>query len=360
MIPALDKLNAYVADGLVTRVDQGPLAIFNYSKRCTYDHAWDPVTMTARGLVLNTRDGSVVALPFGKFFNHGEGDHGNVPEGPPDCVTIKLDGSLGISYRDVDGRLRWATRGTFFSEQALAGQDIWDRRYAHVDVPEEWTLLAEIIHPITRNVVRYDFDDLIILGIRNRVTGEDYSHAFVSEWCGSVGLHVVERVEMDYAAAAARALELDDQHEGFVLRWGDYRLKVKSAQYMKVARLISGLTDRAIADLWYAGIRSDNLPALPEETKMELDAEHLVLDDHAARLEQEAREVYEANRSAVDRKAFVLAVGSQHPRFGVAIQLFTGQRPDYRLAVYRELHAGRPRTLAVNGYGGWSFVGEAA
>lgn len=359
MTPTLTQLADYVARGLVTRVDDGPLSIFNYSKRCTYEGAWDDVTMYARGLVIDTRDGSVAALPFVKFFNHGEGDHGSVPTGRPDCVTVKLDGSLGISYRDTSGALRWATRGTFFSEQASAAQEMWDRRYAHVSVPHEWTLLAEIIHPLSRNVIRYEFDDIIVLGIRNRLTGEDFDHATVSAWCGSVGLHVVERVDLDYAAAASRAQELDDQHEGFVLRWGDFRLKVKSVQYMKVARLLMGLTPRAVADLWYAGIGPEQLPALPEESRDELHAEHLSLNEDVDDLRRRASDLWKAHRDLPDRKAFALAT-KEHPLFGLAMQLYTGKEPDYRLAAYRARHEGRPRALVTNEYGGWTFAGQEA
>ncbi len=57
------------------------------------------------------------------------------------------------------------------------------------------TLVAEIIHPETRVVCRYDFEDLVLIAARNRFTGEDLSFAELSAIGEQLGMRVVERIE---------------------------------------------------------------------------------------------------------------------------------------------------------------------
>ncbi|MCB9765492.1 MAG: hypothetical protein H6739_37305 [Alphaproteobacteria bacterium] len=336
--PAL--LDTYVDDGWLTRVDDGPLSIWNYTPKTVFEGRWDAVTLACRGLVLDRATAEVVALPFPKFFNHDE-PHAVIPDGAPE-VTVKLDGSLGIGFR-ADGRLRWTTRGSFFSPQAAAAQALWDARYADVPVPEAWTLLVEIIHPVTRNVVRYDEEEMVVLGARDRFTGEDLPYVGVRRWALGAGLAVTEPVEGDLPALLERAEALDDQHEGFVLRWGDHRVKVKSRAYKRVHRLITGLTERALADHWYAGTAAALRPLVSEELRMWIDAQLAELDGAVAAMERAVEALVAANADAPSRKDFVMAVGPKHPLFGMAIRRFLGQRLDYREAVYRARYPGAPR-----------------
>jgi len=96
------------------------LWILNYTAACQYDRAWDPITLTTRGLILN-KQGYIVARPFSKFFNLGEQPETQLERLPnlPFSVFEKVDGSLGILYRGPDSKLRIATRGSFTSTQAL-------------------------------------------------------------------------------------------------------------------------------------------------------------------------------------------------------------------------------------------------
>lgn len=340
--PTHDDLAPYVAQGLVSRVEQGPIAIYNYTERCTYSHGWDDVTMRARGLVL-AADGTVVARAFDKFFNHGEQAPVLPPDDVPDVVTIKHDGSLGIGYR-LDGRMRWTTRGSFYSTQAACAEALWAAKYAHVEVPDALTPLVEIIDPGTKNIVRYDFADLVLLGVRNRHTGADLAYEAVADWAAVWGMPVTERVSGGLAEIVDRASRMSHTEEGFVVRWGDFRAKVKSTEYLRVARLIQGLTERAIADLWYAG-RVDLLAPLPEEHRDYAAVEMAKLDTEADDRAVELAALLAGVAGITDRKAFVEAVGTSHPLFSAAMSAFSGKAPDVRLVVYRQRHDSRPRSV---------------
>ena len=68
-------------EGLTTEVDagnvsvgrDGPLALFKYTPQCTFEKAWSPWSLIARGLILDTEREVVVATPFQKFANYAEG-----------------------------------------------------------------------------------------------------------------------------------------------------------------------------------------------------------------------------------------------------------------------------------------------
>jgi hypothetical protein len=73
-----------------------PLFIHNYSEKTQFDKRWDEVTMSCRGLILDN-NGDVIARPWKKFFNYGEGRL-KIDDVMPVEVTDKMDGSLGILY----------------------------------------------------------------------------------------------------------------------------------------------------------------------------------------------------------------------------------------------------------------------
>lgn len=352
MIPTFAQLDAAIADGHVKRTDQGPLSIYNYTTRCTFDSAWDDVTVACRGLVLNRDTGEVVALPWPKFFNHGQPEAGDVPEGNP-VVTVKLDGSLGICYR-YEGRLRWTTRGTFFSPQAAVAQRIWDARYSHITIPDDWTVMVEIISPDTRVVVRYDYEDLVVLGVRMRSTGHDLSQDITEAWARTSGFRIAERVPLDLGSAISAAAGLDEQHEGFVLRWGSYRRKVKGSTYIWIARLLKlrELEDqqayhRLIADWWYDGDAPNLLAVAPEKCRADVARVYAEMDAAKERLGAKIEMEWWGVEKMTDRKAVALHLKTRDlgPLFGPVIKTWAGQLPDVGLLAYRERFAGqRPRS----------------
>ncbi len=207
------------ADGLTYR-------LYNYSKQTTYDRAWNDATMAARGLIVCEETGEIIAASMGKFFNLGEsivpGRSGLASRTARSTRSTRRDGSCGIQYR-LDGKVRWATRGAFFSDQAQVAQALWDERYKQHDelLMTEWnhlTLCAEIIHRATRVVCIYPYEDLVLLSARNRFTGETISYSELLAIGARLGMRVVR--EFDFADAEAVlniAKELDGNTEGFVL-----------------------------------------------------------------------------------------------------------------------------------------------
>lgn len=287
-----------------------PLTIYNYTARAQIAQEWNEHTRECRGLIVHD-DGTVVARPYRKFFNLDE-PHAEVPQ--MFQVYDKLDGSLGITYREPStGMVAIASRGAFESEQAKHATALWRERYADVVVPDGQTWLFEIIYPANRIVLSYDgLDDLVLHGAINTATGEDLP--LPMEWPG----HRVERFE---ALPIADLIAMRPHAEGFVLaEWPipsgrpRKRVKVKIPEYVRIHKLIGGCTPRRI---WETLSREGEgalrafLEGMPDEFYKEAMA-------HAERFRRDvddacavARATFDAIRADVgdgDRKAFALRI----------------------------------------------------
>lgn len=304
------------ADGLTYR-------LFNYTKNCTYKLAWNAVTTVARGLIVCEETGEVIAAAMPKFYNLGEVVTLGVVASPKEGnfeALVKLDGACAIGYR-LDRRYRFATRGSFTSDESAAAQAIWNEKYAQHDqlLCEEWnhlTLIVEIIHPKTRVVCRYDFEDLVLIAARNRYTGQDLSHEELVTIGKRLNMPVVERIDgHDIEALIKRAEALDGNQEGFVFHWPcGYRLKVKGAEYKRIHKAMSGLTPGELARAWWDTTLAELLSIMPEEFREETEELVRQLDANTLELVRQTEEVYRQFDGGNDQKAFAAWVMEQNPQ----------------------------------------------
>lgn len=264
----MDELTNAVVAGAV-RSQSHPefpeLKIFNYTEKTQYSKDWNPVTLACRGLILNINTGDVVARPWNKFFNVGERDHGINPSDPVE-VTDKLDGSLGIIYKQPDGKIAVATRGSFTSTQAQHATELLDKTL----FPESFsrllkflTPLVEIIYPENRIVVDYkDADTLVLLGSVNKNTGAYYGPKQLSSllaWPSYVA-------DTFYAESFAEALALPPRpgREGYVIRSGNKMVKLKQEDYLELHRIVTNITPKNVWLLLKNGKTIEDL-CVPDE-----------------------------------------------------------------------------------------------
>ncbi|WP_164462271.1 RNA ligase [Bacillus sp. FJAT-42376] len=293
------------------------IVILNYTEHATYEKRWNEVTLHCRGLIIDEASGEVLARPFPKFFNHGEMPEleSEIPFSETPEFTVKQDGSLGICYR-VNDKLYWATRGSFESEQAKAAQQIWDRQYAHVQVPHEITLLVEIIHPATRVVVDYNgMSDLIIIGAINRFTGHDYPYNELQELGKALGMQVTEQIKLTVEEAIKLKETIDHNSEGWVLRWPNgMRLKIKGSSYLDIHKIAYGLSDKLKTEYWSQGKMDELILKMPEEFRTEIERFTSTLDQNLNDLSKMITDHYSnASVNSSDRKSFAMYVNQHVP-----------------------------------------------
>lgn len=308
-----------------------PLAILNYSKLAVPGaECWKVESLHhCRGLIYNTDNGEIVARPFKKFWNYGEPGAAQIPLAAKVQVLDKVDGSLGILYREPNsGQLAIATRGSFTSDQAVHATAILRERYADFEPDRDWTYLFEIVYPENRIVLDYgDRDDLVLLGGVWDRTAEDgpvLGPEGFPEWKGP-------KVEIIFEGPFSKALALprDRQNaEGYVIRrlQNDDTVKLKQEDYVTLHRIRYGLNQKSVYGAFIVGrgldqpgqfdqIMFDELrESAPEEFWPWIDAQARWMRGWVALRSDEIRAEYDAIRESVDW----LAISEEQPSFDSA------------------------------------------
>lgn len=280
----LMTLDVEVESGRVATTIDGSLVLYKYTPECAFEKQWTWASRLARGLILDVETRRVIATPFPKFFNYGEGDTPSTPMDPlpdePFEVTAKVDGSLAIIFHH-DDRWRVATRGSFKSEQARWAED-W--LYTHVDLSAllpGHTYLAEIVYAANRIVISYAFEGLVLLSAYND-DGHELgrpSLEWIAEHAGFRLVDVIAASNLDDLLTIAKQLPASD--EGFVVRFqSGRRVKIKGDEYCRIHRLVSRVTPLAV---WEMLVENDDIDKvakqLPEEFLKDFDAiRDLLLD----------------------------------------------------------------------------------
>jgi len=297
-----ELLSQMISEKLVS-VTKHPIAdlwIYNYSPRVQYEKLWNEITLQTRGLILD-KEMNVVAKPFGKFFNYEEHQESEIPKLGFD-VFDKLDGSLGILYW-LNDKPFIATRGSFFSEQAVHATQILNEKYSHVfsNLEKDKTYLFEIIYPQNRIVVDYgDMDDLILLTSICHKTGNESQP--------DIGFPLVKKYSGVNDFTKLREQEAENS-EGFVVRFHNgFRLKMKYAEYVRLHRIITGVSNVAVWEYMKDGKSFDELlQKVPDEFYTWLTKTKTVIQDKFDDLYNQSMDAYKECYSE-NRKDFAIAV----------------------------------------------------
>lgn len=239
--------------------------LLNYSAKAQYAGRWNWFELNSRGLILNTKTGEVVALPFPKFFNWGELDR--TTDAAIHYITEKIDGSLGILYRAADG-YRIATRGAFESEQALWATHYLKQHFSLDGLADELTLLFEIIYPGNRIVVNYgDKQDLVLIGARNRVTGQtldlDQLKLLAQQFSFNMPT-IYDFASIEDIITASNQLTADN--EGWVVTFEDgSRFKFKGAIYQLAHKMLTGVSFKQVLEAVASGQFDALIEGVPDE-----------------------------------------------------------------------------------------------
>lgn len=320
----LDPLNLdrMVEQRMIT-ARSGPrgLTLYDYTARAQFTRTWNVETLTCRGLVVRA-DGVVQARPFAKFFNVDEHSLDSLSELPqePFVVYEKLDGTLIIASYNADGSTLLTTRGSFTSRQAMAARDLWPDG---LRVPDGQTWLFELIAPWNRIVVDYrDRHELVLLAALDNVTGSDLPAP--PQWAGSV----VRRLDglSDFGSVLEHIESLGPNNEGCVVRFaGGLRAKVKAAEYIRLHRLMTGVTARTIWEYLSTDQPIDPLvERVPDEYHRWVAKAHDEMRRQFVAIERDARAEHHKVAELPTRKEQALAIAG-HPLRAVVFAMIDGK-----------------------------------
>ena len=165
----------------------------------------------------------------------------------------KRDGSLISTYLD-NGNLMVKSKGSLYSDQANDANRFLQRpenadfkQMLKVFAENDYTVSMEYTAPKNQIVLKYDEQELIILGIRHTQTGEYLEPSKVAEFDATVEdfniLPEIQRTYVDYeevdGLTEERVQEIRDMTgiEGYVLVGKDQRTKLKTDWYVNLHRL---------------------------------------------------------------------------------------------------------------------------
>lgn len=272
----MPELRALQAAHLLSLVPdpESDLLIANYLPAAQYGKEWDAhsVLLDCRGIIIRP-DGTVHAKPFRKFGNPGEFPGTSLEElaarGAPE-VAHKMDGSLIVAFHDPNtGAIRFSTRGSFTSDQAKHAARIWAERYSQVRIPSGCTYLFELIAPYNRIVVSYQEEDLVLIGVVRTETGYElpYSDVQSAAAYGALSYGMLRSVATEDIDWRSLHTVERPNFEGFVLYWpGDgLRVKVKLAEYVRLHRLVTGLSEHVIWEALHRDGAIELRREIPEE-----------------------------------------------------------------------------------------------
>jgi RNA ligase len=223
------------------------LRILCYSRECNDEKVWNGTTKKCRGLIVD-KDDNIIARPFKKFFNYEEYNDeekenidGLACDFNPE-IYEKLDGSLGILYW-VDDVPYIATKGSFESDQAKHATHLLHTKYRHTwdNILRNKTYLFEIIYPEDLHVVSYPgVDELFLLAIISTENSFEYPVEIAKDY-----FPVAKKYYCNDWKNIRNIVD-GTNREGFVVKIGPMRIKMKYEEYWRLHYLKAGLSEKMI------------------------------------------------------------------------------------------------------------------
>lgn len=267
------------------------------------------------------------------------------------CAMDKLDGSIISTFIDTDNIIRTKSHGSLHSDHAANSTKMIHSDvdfYNEIDYAERngYTVNLEYTSPEYRIVLPYQKDELTVLNLRHRLTGEliigrDMEKYFPDLYARSVfagvGVMHPNLPKMPLLSETVKEIRKMTGIEGFVLVLRDGRsCKVKTDWYCALHFTKDSITvDSRLYEAVLEGA-SDDLRQMfstdPYSIEKIKKMEQLVFMCYN-KLVSDVEAFYEANRH-LDRKAYALQVQSTLPNElgmpGLAFNLYNGKHADYK------------------------------
>lgn len=280
-IETIDDVLPYVKDReefVVAERDFGTVINYVVAMSDTFDMEDEndfggAIRRECRGIIFD-KEGKIMSRPFHKFFNVGEREETQthaIDITQPHAIMEKMDGSM-IRPILFDGYLRLATKMgvtevSMQAEEWLVKQGRVYTEWLYSCIGEGYTPLFEWVSPDNQIVLSYDKADLVLLAIRNNVTGEylDLREELEEIDCPFTVVPQYGSVEGNLADYIARQRHAENR-EGDIIAFADgHRLKVKNDWYVRIHKALDRVRfDRNIVDLILNEEIDDVVPMMPQ------------------------------------------------------------------------------------------------
>lgn len=234
-----------------------------------------------RGIVFG-EDGQVIARRLHKFFNLGEKEEtfvDSVDFTCPHVIMDKLDGSM-ITPIPIGDHVRWGTK-MGITDVAMQVEVFVAENSRYVKLAETYVRLRQT--PIfewcsrkQRIVVDYPKDQLVLVAVRENVTGEYVDYETLWEIGREFGVPVCgvspDSSVKDGAKFAKYVRGLGSGLEGVVIRFNDgHMLKIKTDDYVRIHRAKESLLhENRVIEMIITEKTDDVLPHLLDHDRTAL------------------------------------------------------------------------------------------
>jgi RNA ligase len=267
-----------------------------------------------RGIIFYP-DGTIMSRPFVKFHNIGEREDTrieNIDMTRDHIIMEKMDGSM-IRPMFVDGKVRLGTKMGITDVAVEAEGVVSDSQLEWMGIMmlQHCTPLFEYVSPENRIVLEYDAADLVLLAVRNNITGDymDITLLDPNDFFTVVPTYGSVSGTLDDYVAQQRTAE---GREGFIIQFDDGQMvKGKNDWYVRIHRVKDKIrTDRHVLALLLENELDDVYPVLMDadyDRVKQYEADfHTRLEEITARITNDAAQaVLQANG---DRKLLATVI----------------------------------------------------
>jgi RNA ligase len=233
------------------------------TESCSSQRCPEPVNLAAvrrecRGLLFD-RAGNILSRRLHKFFNVNEREETlarAIDFTQPHSILEKLDGSM-VTPIQVDAHIRWATKmgitDVSMNAEVYVSRNIHYQEFADYIMSFDATPIFEWCSTKNRIVVEYPHDRLVLLAIRDNVSGDYKSYESMCNLASQYGVEVVKA----YSGNASSMQQLLDTTkelqgaEGYIIRFDNgHMVKVKGEWYVRIHKVKDSLSqEKNIIDL---------------------------------------------------------------------------------------------------------------
>jgi RNA ligase len=303
--------------------------VFNYM--VSHTDSFDcPVRRECRGLIFDA-NGKVLSRRFHKFFNLGEKDETffmNVDWSRPHVLQTKMDGSMitPLVFDREKRVIRWATKmgvtdiGNWVFNFANKDQRYNDLAIEAYDLGV--TPIFEYVGPYNRIVLPYAKEDLVLLSVRDNVTGQYMHTNGVESFAAGFKVPVVQNTNFHNVFDIQTKTDI----EGVVVAFDDgMKIKVKTEWYCAIHKAKDNLLhEKNVLKLILEEKMDDVLPFLMDHDKQRvLDYQEKLLANIDS-LTKMIDTMHEYNLdNGIDRKTFAIETVPTLSKFVASIAFAT-------------------------------------
>jgi hypothetical protein len=271
------------------------------------------IVQQCRGLILDEADNwRPACVPYFKFFNYGEG-HAAPIDWSTARVQEKLDGSLMClywykgSWEVASSGLPDASGPTGFGFTfAELFWRTWKELGYLLPDPTDWgeyTFMFEMMTPHNRVIVPHAKPRIVLHGVRDIDTLREYPPDWNASQFGWECVKSFPLNSLEAVVAACQALNPVECEGYVVVDHAFNRVKVKSPQYVALAHMKDGMSNRRMLDLVRTNEGSEFLAHFPEYRPL-YEEIRVKFDGLVAELET----VYAKAAGIDDQKTFAIQV----------------------------------------------------